>query len=966
MQAVHAAVEAGRCVVAVAAHLLRDPSVLLALRDRAAGLPAVALSGAATAPVRPIGADALARATGQADGVIVLVEPQDADWAGIEAVVEQVRASSFKPRVVLIGKPPQPLKFKMLFRGIALDEEKGRGVQFLKNLPIPDPAALPEVAVAEAPRKAAAPADVPRRVFVGRDDEVAALTALLGEGGPIVVSGPEGVGRNSLIDAAIEAAGLRRPLDVLLGRAAGFDMLAARLAQLADDAGAGGLAAALADPAANPITVAQAALDALAAAEGLAGTALVVQPLEAAAGRELDFFRKDALAFLVQRLLAGSYPLRLIFVAQGQPVAFDHESSKAVRRLEVGGIKGRFYHEIFDALKAGEVPREKFGPLSERLHGHPLAVRLFALEVRDRTEGAALLDDAKLLAARDLADTGAIHKRMQKRVDRLPEPLRAALARVAHLRFPATSADLNEIGVSRKDRIALVAAGVLDELGGDDTRRYRVHPIVSGCLKFREVADFDVLAEVGAHYRRKGSAAEGVDRIACAQEANRCFFAARRYREAISFRFPDHDPELDAIAGMMRSQKPHFEMARERLVGLVRARPGCADAHLLLLELMSRVDAPREVVDAEFEAAMTQAPVPEIFHDIATTLLGRKARGRAIEVLQRGIALLPDEVRFKTRLASLLLREGRRPEAVALLREAMEQAPMLPDAYGLLGMARFDDGEEAIADAEALLREAVRLAPNDPVQVPRLVLVLLARARVAVSDDAERLRAEARELLADMTRDERKSPEGFLMLARLEVEVGNLERADWLLEQARKRTDKKHERNLRIRLEAVLIAIARGELDQAEREARVLVERDKGNHRAFLALARVLEARGQLVPAHAELLRAAERVAPTSLDGRFVAAELERLQVAIQAEMASMIAGITMPAADDAPPVPKPIEAHRAAVVRRRKADDDAAEASGAGATTDAEPAVEAPAEAEPAAVDAEPETEPAASDDEG
>jgi hypothetical protein len=622
MQAVHSAVESGKCAVAVAAHLLRDSSVLLELRDRAAGLPSVALSGPAVSPVRALAADPLARALGQPGGVILLVEPEDADWAGLEAIAEMVRAAPHKPRVVVVGKIPQPLRFSMLFRGVTVDTEKGKGSQFLKKLPVPDASALPEVALAATTKKASAPADVPRRVFVGRDDEIAALRELLAEGGPIVVSGPPGVGRSSLIDAAVEGAGLARPVDVLLGRAAGYDHLAARLAELVDGAGVASLAQVVADPASSPVDVARAALDALCAAEALSGTALVVGPLEVAAGRELDFFRKDALGYLVQRLLAHRYPLRLIFVAEGQPVSFDHTASQAVRRLEVGGIKGRFYHEIFDALHVGDVPRDKFGPISERIHGHPLAVRLLALEVRDRPEGAELLDSPKLLAASDLRDLGAIRKRLQKRLEKLPDPLRAALGRASHLRHPATSSELNEIGVGRKERIALVAAGLFDDLGGEDARRYRVHPLVSACLSFREVADFDVFAEVGALYKRKGSAAEGVDRIAWAQEANRCFFACRRYREAIAFRFPDHDPELDAIAGMMRSQKPHFELARERLAGLLKARPGCADAHLLQLELLSRVDAPREVVDAAAEAAMTQAPVPEVFHDVATAGAG--------------------------------------------------------------------------------------------------------------------------------------------------------------------------------------------------------------------------------------------------------------------------------------------------------------------------------------------------------
>lgn len=936
MQAVHAAIKSGRCVVAVGAHLLRDPQVVLNLRDREGAVPSVALSGPIVAPVQAIGAEALARATGQAEGVVVLVEPEDADWAGIEAIEALLRSSPHKPSLVVIGRPPQQLKFTFLFRGIPVTTAKGRGLQFLQKLPKPDPQSLPQVSAPPAAKSVAAITDLPQQVFVGRDEELAELTGLFGQGGPIVISGPEGVGRHRLIDAAIQAAELARPLDVRLGRGAGFDTLVGRLAELTDGAGASALAEVLADPAAGPVAVTQAAISALQAADSLAGTALVVDPLEVAAGRELDFFRKDALSYLVQQLLANTYSLRLIFVAGGQPPAFDHESSQAVRRMVLDGIKGRFFHEIFDAVHAGDIPREKFGPLAERIHGHPMTVRTLALEVRDRDDGEDLVDKPKYLKTATIEDTKPLRKLIERRVRKLPDPLRAALARAAHLCWPATSVELNEIGVNRKERLALVQAGMLEDISGDDGRRYRVHPLVSGALRYREVADFDVLAQVGALYKRLGKDAEGVDRIAYAQEANRCFVAARRYREVISFRFPDDDPELEAITNMIRSKQPHFELARERVMELLGRRDGCSDAHLRKLELMRKVNAPREAIDRSCEAAMTLTPLPEVFHEVATLRTSRGDRAGAIEVLERGTQALPSEVRLQTRLAALLMREGRRPEALERLKSVMEQAPMLPDAYGLLGMARFDEGEAAIDDAEALLREAVRLAPGDPVQVPRLVLVLQARARVADEKAAETLRSEARELLADMTRDERKNPEGYLMLARLEIEVGNLDRAEWMLDQARKRTDRRHERNVRIRLEKALLQLKRGDLDAAERDARSLVDKAAGNHRVFVLLSQILEARGQLIPAHAELLRASERVAPTSLDGRWLASELTRLQTTIETQAAGLGAA-TAPAASAtgagaAAPVPTPHAAPRTTVRRRKAGTEAEGEAAGAGA----------------------------------
>ena len=73
---------------------------------------------------------------------------------------------------------------------------------------------------------------------------------------------------------------------------------------------------------------------------------------------------------------------------------------------------------------------------------------------------------------------------------------------------------------------------------------------------------------------------------------------------------------------------------------------------------------------------------------------------------------------------------------------------MLPDAYGLLGQARRDEGLDKIGEAEELLREAVRLAPEDTVQTSRLASLLMVRARIE-PDSATALREEAKEMLTE-------------------------------------------------------------------------------------------------------------------------------------------------------------------------------------------------------------------------
>ncbi|MFK7927269.1 MAG: hypothetical protein AB8H79_03725, partial [Myxococcota bacterium] len=459
MDRVHAAVEAGRCVVAAGAHLLKDPTVLLAIKDRPA-ISAVTLSGHPVAPFGPITDAHLARALAQPNGVIVFVEPESKDQAGVEAIAKLVRSSPHKPMIVVVSRSANTLLFNFQFRGLPLQMEKSRAGQFLGKLPktgAVEAVAAPALAAAKKQKK---PQGV-RRIFVGRDDEVAGLTTLLEAGGPIVVHGPEGVGRNSLIDHVLAGTELTRHLDVVLGRGARFDVLAARLAELTVEAGVSTLADVLADGASTPIQVIAAAVEALKAAEGLATHALVVQPLEAAIGRGRDFFRKDRLASLVSALLGNTFPLRLLFVSEGPPQAFDHEENRAVRLFEVPGIKGRFFHEIFEAYNAPEFSRDLIGPMSERIFGHPMAVVHYAVAMRERPNGVKLAEDPKFLKASTPHDTSPLRKLLRKRVDKLPADERTALAKCAHARLPLTDRYQAALDIRRKTRFRLLSLAQL-------------------------------------------------------------------------------------------------------------------------------------------------------------------------------------------------------------------------------------------------------------------------------------------------------------------------------------------------------------------------------------------------------------------------------------------------------------------------------------------------------------------------
>lgn len=886
------AIAAGRCSLALSSSILKDSEVMLALSARAALSP-MALSGPTVHPILPLSDSGLARAVQQPSGVLAIVEPGPEDEAGLQSLAHLVAKGTQKPTVLVVSRDFNALKYMGLFPGLAVAQIKSKGRKFVLDLPeVKDAPALAPVAAPThggTAAKAAAGGDIPapRFHFAGREEDVPALIELIKQPGAIVLFGAKGVGRTWLAERALELAAFSRVPDVILGDRVGYDTLMGRLISVTQKAGVNTLADAVRAHR-KPLEQIQAAIDALKAAESLQGTALVIQNLHVVTGRAGDFFRKSRLELLVRALLTNPVPLKIVFISRVQPRFFRHEHNVAVLRFEVTGLKGRFLHEIFEVYKAPEFPRDRFGGISEAILGHPLAARTYAIEVRERENGLTLTEDPRFMKMETLEDGRAIGKALDRRLNRLTPEARAALVRLAHLRSPATGQILAELGLGRRDRLVLLSLGLLDMVGSEADRRYRVHPLVLGQLKGKELADPAIMAELGDMYARLAREAEETQRIAWAQEANRNRVGARIFNNFITLRFPDGDAYLDSAVPMMRAKdRPRFDLAERRIREVLSVDPTNSDAWLYLTELMRRANAPDAEVQAVFDEALEKAPVPEVYHELVNWHLSRRSGGMGIVVLEAAVAAMPDESRLRTRLAAMLFKENRSEEAMGHLRVAMELDPMLPDAYGLMGQAKRMEGAGAFAEAEELLREAVRLAPNDPVQGSRLVALLLDKARLQPEARAE-LRQEARDLLDLLISGEEPSADAFVQLAQLLREDGiDVERRGWLLDQAHKLRPNAMDRFFRYNLERAWLSLARGELDRAEAGMRQLLRREGGSYLVRVGLSEVLEAKGQLIPAFAELQAAISQLPEASLERASLELSLERLQTAIAAAMAN-------------------------------------------------------------------------------
>jgi Flp pilus assembly protein TadD len=951
MKRVVAAVEAGRCVLAVSAALLKNGQVLLALTERA-GLPAVALSGPQVAPTVAIGEDVLSRVAHR-DGLLVIVAPEVADQAGLKALGERVARMAVKPGVLVVDRSMNALQMMGVFPGAKVEHLKvSRSEAFFRDLPALAASAAP----APAPKASAAKAEEVKAVvpaLIDRDGDVAAVRALLDDGGPIVVLGPAGIGKLQVVEDAVSTSSLTRLPDLVLSWGSGADTLAGRMSAVLAEAGENGLAEVLNRPH-TPVEVLAAMEAGLAAATGLADKVMVIHDLHHVLGREADFFRKGRVEVLVRALLINSYALRIVFTSEKRPVFYRTAHTNVARVYELTGIKGRFYHEIFTAVGAPEFPRDRFGPMSERLHGNPFAIRLLAIEVRDSDAGVALTEDPKALTLTTPDDTDAVRKLLKHQLDRLGEGLKDALAKLAHLRYPAARDLLGDLGIKRKDIDELMKLGLLEMTGGQGSRKFQLHNLVRTSIPLRVRTDFETYAELADLFVKRAASATGTEQVALQQEANRFISGARgrANRGRFTLPFPDNDERVEACAGLIRGERPAVDIAGPKVDEVLAEDPGNSEAWILRAEMLDLVRAEKSAIEACYHDAMEKAPVPEVFHQACGNALRRKVATAAIVAMEKAIAVFPDESRLHTRLGALLLKQGRRNEALAAMKRASELDPMLPDAYGLLGMARREEGVAAISDVDQLLREAVRLAPEDPVQVSRLVDFIIVRARVG-ADQRAALFDEAKALLDPIIRGERRAPEACLQMAVIvREEGGDRERARWLLKQARKLSERNPERSWRIKLEFALLDAADGKVTEAEASLREITQKEGHAYEPFFALGHVLATAGQLVPAHAELIKARDRTPATSLERILCEADLAKVSLLIQAAAQAM-AEFRWEDAIEAPPEGGKSERAGHVVKRSRHAEG-------------AEPAPAEPEASEPEAVEeveapaAEPEAEEA------
>ena len=985
MKRVETAINEGRCVLAIGTRALAQPEVQAELRRRS--IPVVALSGDSINPAVAVSEDALFPATSKPGGVVVLVEPESADGRGLGVVERAFKSAAHKPRLVIAARAFNPFGLPMGLRLAKMEQDKSRALDFLSALPVQGPAPAPpsadNVAPGEGPsnRKRTARPKPPRRraplpVFVGREEELASLKELLTtDGGPVVVHGAPGVGRRWLVERALQETELKRLPDITFARGTGFDTFIGRLAIAAKSLGDDRIHSALTNKAGPPEPRAMAALvmDVL-SSDIFDGHVLVIHRLhDLQDRRDGSFYRNGRLETTLRMLFQGAPKLRLVAISD-LPLCFHREGQgTGLRQMKVEGLKGRELHEVFTAHNTPEFPRDRFGPIYERTHGHPMASRCIAMAVVGGGDLDKLLENPRYMKAESITDISTVDKYVKRRLAKLDPALREALAAAALARNPVDNEALGALGIKRDARIDLLAHGWLEQTPNREGRKYYVHPLVASHLTLREIEDFGRMEALAGHFietsRKLKTDGNLVESFALAQEGNRLLVSARRGRSALRLPYPDNDAQLDELRGLMRRRSPRFDIARMRINDLKKSGRTTGNTEFILAEteLLAGEGKDAKEIQAAFDRAL-ECPTPEVHHSLATWHQSRNARGKATQALEAGIAVFETDARLHRRLAGFQLALNRPLDAIDTLKKASDLEPMMPDTYGMLGEIYLDLGTNRWEEAAQCISEARSLAPESANHMAREADLLRRRAMVDAEHRDAHLEA-AEELLREAMTVEKDNRRVLVLLATVILDRGgDLEQAQWLLKQTSRQGGGRRRRR-----EDPTVVIQRARLlvrqqahDEAERLLQRVLKNDAAHHAGFAVQGELHMARGQLLPAHEAYQTARARCPVYAPEASLYDAALASLQAHIEAghaviQVASAEAEANIPEAQAG--------TREGSTIRRRRDGSDEATAAPAGEEASDAPAAsdqtnEVVESAEVSAEAAEPTAEPAPATD--
>ena len=755
------AIKHNRCVLAINPTLLKKEDIQKEIKKRS--VPVVSLGSETHAIAKPLNQENLTNAF-DANGIIVMVEP-DFRSQQLQDLAALVKGANPKPQLCVVAKAFNRFSLPSAIRLMNVRHIKMRGDIFLSALPEEEESPIDKKQAKKAKKDSS---QAPSPAFVGRVAEQKQLKEMIAvDGRPILIHGPTGIGKRWLAEHVLAGTELKRIPDLHLTQHFGLDAFLGRLALVAKSLKNDKLHKAITSKTNRPTPSEMVNLTVeVLQSEAFANHSWIISGLERLLDhRDKSFYKESTLEMILGRLLASEIKLRLIFISESPITTYNPTAEPRIISLQ--GIQSEDCAAFFEAWRVAEEIRDEASVLFERTHGHPLALRHIAIALR-QGQAPEKIQETIRGSLSDIHDNHKTRKFLLRQLDKLDSDQKKQLQKAALFTSPVPVSFLQLVGITRTIRLHLLACGLLEQTPQKSEKRYYVHPATKRILKtaIRRGVDFEVMHKLGydlldgAKKARKNG--DLLLELLNIQQANVLLIQSRRRRDCWKPAVPFCDPFVQLLRELLfHAKKP--DLAKNILQYILPHTPSHPDL-LLLEQILLKKDAKKNELEEKFANLHKVAGTPETYHQETSHHLERNAMNRAVKTLKKGIEVFKQNGRLRRRLASLLIRQNELNDAIAILLNATEIQPQMPDNFSMLGDIFTRLGKEHWEKAESSFAKAKELGK---VGVPHLVresTLLRARALNDLGKKTTYLQ-EAEELLRTALKLEKDNVNAQIALA---------------------------------------------------------------------------------------------------------------------------------------------------------------------------------------------------------
>ena len=871
------AIKHNRCVLAVNPNLLKRDDIQKELKKRS--VPVVSLDTETYAQAKPLLQENLTNAF-DANGVIVMVEP-DFRSQHLQDLATIVKGANPKPQLCVVAKSFNRFSLPSAIRLMNVRHIKMRGDLFLASLPEEEAAAPVESSKGKKSKKDTSQA--PSSAFIGRVEEQKQLAEMLsGDGRPIVITGPTGIGKRWLTEQVLAATELKRIPDLHLTQHFGLDAFLGRLALVAKNLKDDRLQKAITNKAKRPTPSEMVNLIVeILQNDVFSNHFWVVSGIERLLDhRDKSFYKESTLEMILGRLFHSEIKLRLLFLSESPITIYNPELEP--RQLALEGLKPDDCKAFFEAWRVPEEVREPAQALFERTLGHPIALRHIAIALR---QGQTVENIEETIRGKlsDIHDNHKTRKFLLRQLDKLDSEQKKQLQEAALFTSPVPVNLLQLIGIPRAVRLHLLASGLLEQTPQQSSKRYYVHSATQRILKtaIRRGVDFEVMQKLGYDLldsaRKARKDGDLLSELLNIQHANVLLIQSRKRRDCWKPSVPFNDPYVQLVRELLfHAKKP--DLAKNILQYILPHTPNHPD--LLLIEQVSlKKDSKKSEIEEKFAHLHKVAGTPETYHQEASYHLERNAINKASKILKKGIEVFPKNGRLRRRVSSLLIRQNHLNDAIAILLNATELQPQMPDNFSMLGDIFTRLGNDHWEKAETSFAKAKELGK---VGVPHLVresTLLRARALDDLSKKTDYL-TQAEDLLRKALELEKDNINAQVALATVlldkeeDIEAAEIEK---LLKPSIKRRDRAEAYIQKARL-----LIRNREFKEVETNLDRAYKLSNNNHFAFAVRGEYYFATGDIFRALQAFTTAIDRAPPSAPEISLYQNHIDKMKAIIE------------------------------------------------------------------------------------